>query len=178
MRKVELLLIIAASTRLLSAQTSVTPTSLVTYLQLSNDQLTAISAIQQEYNDWAAQKSQRAAQVQQEIVEQTGKSPLDPMELGVRYAELEAICRDAKDHLRDVNTRIVAALNDAQKSKLKALDDAISLQPVISQAQIGNILPFPGVSSYLSLPPNLLGVFKFASSSSGGLWSVPFPFLP
>ena len=82
----------------------------------------------------------RSAQVQGEIAEWTAKEPLEPMALGLRYTELEVIRRELRDGLARTREKVMAVLDNAQKAKLKTLEDAMKLQPVIAQAQCENLL--------------------------------------
>ncbi|MCZ2078565.1 MAG: hypothetical protein LC130_26665 [Bryobacterales bacterium] len=118
------------------------------FLQLSDGQLQTILTNNDEYNRWASEKQTRIRQVQTEIAEETGKSPLDPNALGVRYAEVETICREMKEKANEYRTRNLEVLSQDQKTKLNVLEDAIKLAPLISQAQSGNLI---GGTSYAPL---------------------------
>src|SRR5258706_5939803 len=74
------------------------------------------------------------------MVDETTKEQLDPNGLGIRYAEIEGICREMRDRANEYYTRNVAVLNADQKTKLKVLEDALKLAPVISEAQYGNLI--------------------------------------
>ena len=108
-------------------------------------------------------------QVQSEIRDETAKSPLDPAALGIRYAEIETICRNVRDEAVAMQTRNLTVLTDAQKLKLKALDDAIKLQPVINEAQKAGLLAPPNPSSANTVP----GLF----GSISGILAGPAPSL-
>lgn len=116
------------------------PAELKQYLALSDAQADTIVQLNVEYSRLAGGKQLRSAQVQREIAEWTAKEPLDPMALGLRYTELEVIRRELRDELARTREKVVAALDTAQKAKLKALEDAMKLQPVIAQAQCENLL--------------------------------------
>lgn len=126
------------------------PQELSNYLGLSQAQQSSIIRLNTDYNRVVSEKSFRAAQVQREIAEWTNKDPIEPIQLGLRYAELENIQREIRAALADTRQKTVAVLDAAQKAKLKLLEDAMKLQPVISQAQCENLLvpaqtqPFPG----------------------------------
>jgi hypothetical protein len=110
------------------------------FLQLSDSQLQTILTNNDDYNRWSGDKQNRIRQVQTEIADETRKSPLDPNALGIRYAEIETICREMKDRANESRTQNIGVLNQDQKSKLKILDDALKLAPVISDAQFGNLI--------------------------------------
>ena len=126
------------------------------FLQLSDAQLQTILADNDDYNRFTADKQNRIAQVQSEIADETGKSTLDPNALGIRYAEIEGICRELKDKAATSQKQNLAVLNDVQKSRLNILSDALKLAPVIADAQSGNLM---GGST--SAP------YGFTSSASG-----------
>ena len=126
------------------------------FLQLSDAQLQTILADNDDYNRFTADKQNRIAQVQTEIAAETGKSQLDPNALGIRYAEIEGICREMRDKAATSQKQNLAVLNDVQKSRLNILSDALKLAPVISDAQSGNLM---GGST--SAP------YGFTSSSTG-----------
>src|SRR5690348_1598819 len=119
-----------------SAQITNTPvavplsTELTAYLQLDFDQLQKTQQLYADYNRFATAKNQRIAQVQGEIRDETARSPLDPMGLGVRYAEIEAIRRELRSQLDAVHEQIRGLLTDAQKAKVLTLSRASELQPL------------------------------------------------
>ena len=110
------------------------------FLQLSDPQVQTILANNEEYNRWSAAKQERAGQVQGEIAEETAKESLNPMALGVRYVEVETICREMRAQAAVSLKKNVDSLTAPQKAKLQVLQDAIKLAPVISEAQSGNLL--------------------------------------
>jgi hypothetical protein len=114
-----------------------------------------------DYSSLVGQRQQRIFQVQSEISDETARSPLDPAALGIRYAEIETICRNVRDEAAATQTRNLTVLTDAQKVKLKALDDAYKLLPVINEAQSAGLLAPPGPYTYIptDLSSSLLGIF-------------------
>ncbi|MBN9660733.1 MAG: hypothetical protein J0H49_21255 [Acidobacteria bacterium] len=145
------------------------PETLITYLGLTNSQAQQISKNNSSYTELVAQKNARIWQVQEEISEETSKDPIDPSALGVRYMEIELICRDiskAGDELRKSN---VALLTESQKVKLTALEEAMKLAPVFTAAQSANLLA--GIrsgdfSALLGNPFVNLGVAGYTTFSS------------
>jgi hypothetical protein len=113
------------------------------YLELSDGQFDAILDQNDRYNEFAAEKVRRVIQVQSEIAEETAREPLDPGALGIRYAEVEAICRELKAEADRGRERSLAALSEPQRMKLKALEEAIKLYPIVAEAEFGNLLPLP-----------------------------------
>jgi hypothetical protein len=116
-------------------------TQVRSYLELTESQYNAILASNDAYNRLAAEKQQRVFAVQVEISEQTEKEPLDPAALGIRYAEIETRCRELKDDADRRRQAVLAMLTEVQRTKLAALEAALRLMPVITEAQSGNLLP-------------------------------------
>ncbi len=110
------------------------------YLQLTDAQLQTILSNNDQYNRWSSERQNRIQQVRNEIADETAREPLDPNGLGIRYAEIEAICREMKDRANEYRTRNMNVFNQAQKAKLTVLEEAMKLAPVISEAQSGNLL--------------------------------------
>jgi hypothetical protein len=131
-----------------SAQTDTPPVffapplspELIQYLGLNDNQATAIRQANNSFQQFTAQKSIRSAQVQREIADETSRPALDPMALGLRYLELEGIRREIATEERRARTTVQAILTGAQKTKVKALEDAMKLQPLICDAQSVRIL--------------------------------------
>src|SRR5450759_72513 len=67
------------------------------YLELTDVQVSQIVLNLNDYGRLVSQRQQRMYQVQSEIQVETAKSPLDPAALGIRYAEIEALCRNVRD---------------------------------------------------------------------------------
>jgi hypothetical protein len=132
------------------------------YLGLTDTQASQLLQNLDDYGRLVSLRQQRMFQVQSEIRDETAKSPLDPAALGIRYAEIETICRNVRDESAATQTRNLTMLTDAQKVKLKALDDAYKLMPVINEAQNVGLLSPPGpygniISGVLSGTSFLLG---------------------
>lgn len=130
-----------------SAQTGYAPSRIFDYLGLTTTQIAAINRLNTDYSRYSMEKQRRMAQVQRELAAETARPQLDPMALGLRYVELETIRRELNDRLQKTRADISASLADAQKVKLKILEDAARLRPLISEAQCYKFLavqPFPG----------------------------------
>jgi hypothetical protein len=154
-----------------SAQTYLSPLGLQDFLGLTNTQWDAIAKNNDDYNRAVIEKQNRIQQVQVEIGQYTSAQTIDPMELGVRYMEIEYLCRQMRDAAVAAQNKNLALLNDAQKTKLKVLEDAMNLSPVISQAQSvkllsGSALPGYSFTSVNTLSGILLG-FPSAVPVSG-----------
>jgi len=128
------------------------------FLQLTDAQLRAILTNNREYNEFGRTKQERIWQVQSEIAAETAKQQLDPTALGVRYAEIETICRQMIERATEDQKKNTAILSDAQKAKIQVLLDAVKLAPVISEAQSGNLMgTFTYAPSYFRSDDMLMG---------------------
>jgi len=121
------------------------PPELATYLQLTRDQVDQIMRLNGEYNRLFAEKTRRMLQVQTEIVEWTKAEPLDPHQLGIRYAEIETIRRLLRDERKRTMEKTRAVLNDMQKARLRVLEEAMKLQPRVGEAVCVGLLASPEV---------------------------------
>jgi hypothetical protein len=117
------------------------PESLKIYLGLNDTQITRILQFNTDYFQFEQQKNARAAQVQGEIALEIVKPSLDPMSIGLRYVELEAIRRELTDRRKQLSDNLQGVLTADQRTKLKTLTEAMALQPVIAAAQCENLLP-------------------------------------
>lgn len=109
--------------------------NIVQYLELTPAQMARMTIIQADFAKWQAVRTERTFQVNAELAVETQKSPIDPMALGLRYAELETIRREVAEEETKVMARMRDVLNDAQKAKLKTLEDAAKLLPLVNQAE-------------------------------------------
>ena len=97
------------------------------YLALTEAQFTRIQQQNSDFSRWSFSQSQRMFEVQREISVETARQPLDPVALGLRYAEVETIRRVIADRNAKLVSDNIAALTDLQKMKLKALEEAMRL---------------------------------------------------
>lgn len=145
------------------------PQTLITYLGLTNPQAQQIGKNNDSYTELVAQKNARIWQVQAEISGETAKETLDPSALGVRYMEIELICRDIKRAGDDLRTNNLALLTDAQKVRLTALEEAMKLAPIYAAAQNANLLAGTqgtGFSGVFSIPAQTASWFVSSGSTA------------
>ena len=120
------------------------------YLALTDDQLQRIDGANQEYNAWVFAQEERIARVQEELAGETASTALEPLAIGVRYVEIEAICRKVAERRIELAASTNAVLTPAQRTKVEALREAVKLVPVIQQSQslrlIGGTSIIAGVS--------------------------------
>jgi hypothetical protein len=152
------------------------------FLQLTDPQLETILANNGDYNQLAMTRQIRISQLQGEIATETGKDVLDPMALGIRYVEIETICRELRDQANTYQQKNASVLTDPQKAKLQALQDAMKLAPVISDAQSGNLIgqatsapPFFTSSSGATSSGFIGGVLGSVSGCSSPFLPIPVP---
>ncbi|MCC6362679.1 MAG: hypothetical protein IT165_04100 [Bryobacterales bacterium] len=117
---------------------------LIEYLSLSPDQVAKLASNIKDYSTWLDGKERRIVSLREEISYETGRDTPDPGELGWRYAEIELTCRALVEEQKQLQARNAAVLNAAQQAKLKGLQDALRLSPVIAQAQSASLLPSGG----------------------------------
>jgi len=116
------------------------PAALRLFLDLSDAQVDSMRNLNADYVRFATGKFRRVSQVQGEIADETAKSPLDPMGLGLRYAEIEAIRRQLVEEQAKLRNAIRAVLNDPQRARLKALEDIAKLLPIYGEAVSVNLI--------------------------------------
>jgi len=116
---------------------------LTRYLELTIEQQAGLLRIQAEWQRFLAQKQQRVTQVERELSRETNANVPDPLSLGLRYAELEAICREARDKDKENMASARKLLAAAQTSKLLTLEAAYLLLPVIAEADQAGLLQAP-----------------------------------
>lgn len=139
------------------------------FLGLTSAQVASIDTNNVRYQRAANEKLARRFTLMAEIARETARTPLDPVAIGLRYAEAETICRDlraAKVQLRADN---FAVLNEAQASRLRVLEEAAKLLPIASLAESRNLADFGGLSG---------GFQSFASLLIGGLPTISDPLDP
>lgn len=104
---------------------AILPTSPLTlYLELTVDQVSEITALQQQASRIQAQKTQRAAEVQVELMRESAKSELDSMAMGLRLVEIETIRREIAEEQSSLASAIQAKLSGAQKARLQVLESS------------------------------------------------------
>jgi hypothetical protein len=134
------------------------PPALRLFLNLSDTQIQMIRDLNVDYIRFVATKARRLNQVQQEITDETQKQVLDPMALGLRYVEIEAIRREVNDELTKLQAKVRDSLSDTQRQMLSTLEDAIKLLPIYSEAvQVHLVAP-----AETGVPRVVTGGFTFA----------------
>jgi hypothetical protein len=146
------------------------PPDLKQYLNLTDAEVSFIQQSSADYNQLASTKQVRIAELQNEIAAETQKDQPDPMALGVRYAEIESIRRDLTNQLAALRDKLRASIDDAQRSKLTALNDARNLQPIVVDAQCEDLLDpsVPnGILRYAPTATFIIGDFSMSLGPNG-----------
>ena len=150
------------------------PPELQKYLDLSNTQVDAIRRANLDLTTFTARKQFRMALVQAEIREWTPKDPINAIELGLRYAELEVIRREIGDEQKKTVAKARGVLNAAQLAKLKVLEDAVKLQPLINDAVCENLMNPAAPQPMGVIGGAIGGVINFGDTSVSQIVSMPF----
>ncbi|MGH9721704.1 MAG: hypothetical protein ACRD8O_15970, partial [Bryobacteraceae bacterium] len=138
-------------------------TALRLFLDLATDQVNTITRLTSDFNESSARRQQRIAQVQSEVAAELSRDVLNPMAIGLGLTEIEQLQRQIRDEQVRLRDRVRAVLTDVQRTRLKTLEDAQKLQPLISDAQclglidspifLGNVIPAERVSPIATLSP-------------------------
>jgi hypothetical protein len=149
------------------------PAELKQYLALSDDQVAKINTLNSQLRAFQAAKGERQSQVQREIAEETAKPSPDPMELGVRYFEIEALRRQLDDQQKNTAIQIQALLSADQKTKLNTLQQALSLYSTACTAVNENIMTPPTRSTLVPIAgPGTIFVANLTSPVCGAASAV------
>jgi len=144
------------------------PPGLVGYLELTDAQQQQIVQANLGFQVFSLQKQRRSAQVQLEIAAETAKPDLDPMALGLRYRELEAIRREmSAEQARAVQT-VQGILTTAQRQKLSVLQEALRMQSTACDAVNWNLMTYPVVEPQWVDQPNVISRILIPQSIMGG----------
>ncbi len=132
------------------------------FLQLTDAQFVSVFSNNEQLTRLIAETSRRVIQLRSEIAVETNRPRPDPLELGNRYAEIELVCRFLDTEGTRTVERNVAVLTDAQKARLRSLEEVIRLMPVIAEAQAVRLIEGSPAPLGLTVSPG------FGSSGAGG----------
>jgi hypothetical protein len=148
---IKILAIVLLSLPAASAQNGILqtffPPDLKSYLELTDDQEKEILKANSALSTFRMGKLDREFQVQSELRQETAKQTPDPMALGLRYVELEAIRRELDAEQQKTVAAVQKVLTAPQKVKLVSLQQALSLYSTACSAVSQNLiqpLPLPG----------------------------------
>ncbi|NWF83416.1 MAG: hypothetical protein HXY18_06270 [Bryobacteraceae bacterium] len=123
---------------------------LTRYLELTAEQQTGLFRLQAEWHRYLIEKQRRVGEVERELAQETNAKVPDPVALGVRYAELEAICREARDRDSQTMQNARKLLTAPQLTKLQTLEAAYALLPVIAEADSAGLMRAPVMGRVLT----------------------------
>ena len=176
-----LLLPATATAQILPGLPSYFPQELKQYLDLTGAQVNAITSLNGTQARFESGKNQRMAQVNQEIAYWTAQSPIDPSQLGIRYAEMEAIRRDIADKRKGTEEQIQTLLTAAQKTKIAALIEARRLAVIADLAECQRLIPGSQDSALIPASRISIGIPStgvLTASVTSRLSLSPFVLLP
>ena len=138
------------------------------HLGLSSEQVARIQANNKELADQTSNQFSRFSRQFFEINFELAKPAPDPMIVGARYAEIEKVCREDARLATRTRDQNLALLTDAQKVKLKALEEAARMTSVVEEAQSANL--------YRAVPTQSLASFLLGGGAligGGGALAIP-----
>lgn len=138
------------------------------YLGLSNEQVARIQGNNKELADHTGNQFGRFSREFFEINVELAKPAPDPMVVGSRYAEIEKACREDVRIARRTREQNLFVLTEAQKVKLKVLEDASRMMTVVEEAKSANLNRAAASGSFASF---LLGGGGFVLG--GGALAIP-----
>lgn len=110
------------------------------YLELTTDQLNAMSRLNADLRRFQSDKARRMAQVSLELQDEMRKQTLDPMAIGLRYVEMEAIQRELTAKAKETATEVQKQFTAAQRTKLQALLEVLRTYPLACEAISLNLI--------------------------------------
>jgi Spy/CpxP family protein refolding chaperone len=120
-----------------------TPDELKAFLGLSDSQVQSLTQLRQQQNEALRTKSQDMRTKHEALRNLLNSNTADAAAVGRLMLDIEATRKSVRTEAERFRTQAVAVLNDAQKAKLKTLEDAVQLQPAIRQAGALGLLTPP-----------------------------------
>ncbi|MBS1832885.1 MAG: hypothetical protein JST65_09230 [Acidobacteria bacterium] len=155
-------LLFLVSMAIAPAQLIFESTEMTRYLELTSQQTVAVTRLRVANTQFRLEKAERTAVINRELEVELRKSLLDPMAIGLRHVELATIQREIAEADTKLKNDIRALLTEAQKAKLKPLEDAQRLQGLVNQAVCEGFLdPLPTGSLTSGLIATTSGVGSF-----------------
>jgi len=113
------------------------------YLKLTEEQMQEMRRNVAQHSSSQSAPLERILAVNLEIGVETRKPNPDPAALGMRYQEVDALCRQAETPLRDLQESQLRVLNDDQRRLLGPLRDARQLEALARLARAAFLIPSP-----------------------------------
>lgn len=111
------------------------------FLELSDGQLEKIQQQNDTFARFTRVRTQRIVAVQNELEVEKTRSPLDPVSLGIRTAEIESIRRDIAERNAKLIADNLGVLTEGQRTKVKVLEDVVRMLSTANQAQALKLAP-------------------------------------
>jgi Spy/CpxP family protein refolding chaperone len=111
------------------------------YLSLTDAQVTSLEQLRQQQREAVRSDLEQIRVKQGELKAAVERS--DAATAGRLLIEIEGIHKRVQQAHERYRAQAIAVLNDAQKTKLKALEEAAKLMPLVGQAGALNLLPPP-----------------------------------
>ncbi len=127
------------------------------YLSLTDAQVTQLQQIEQDERTANQSVHQQIADKETALQTALGGTSPTAAELGNLLLDIKNLRAQIKQNRDKSQTQAVALLNDAQKPKLQALQDASSLEPAIRQATMLNLITPPTPPAGESVGPMMGG---------------------
>jgi hypothetical protein len=119
------------------------PTALANYLNLTDSQIASIEAAIAANQDYISRQDLKIQELQNDIKDQTAAPAIDSAALGADYVAMWQIRRDESMQTGQLTTMVRSILSDQQQPQLQALDNAVKLSGVASEAVSSHILVLP-----------------------------------
>jgi hypothetical protein len=119
------------------------PAVVISYLQLSEPQITAIEAAYEANDLYVGRQSVRIEELRYAIRDLTAAREVHAAKLGAAYVAIARIQSDEAMEADQLMTRVRAVLSAQQMAQVQKLDTAAALGPVISEAACNNVLVIP-----------------------------------
>lgn len=141
-------------------------TRLTAYLELTAEQQKSLQAIETKINQYVSGRTLRVFQLEVEIRQERGRERLDAEAIGVRYVELETICRDTRSRYQAAMAEARGLLTGPQLARLKTLEAALSLLPAVAEADKAKLIDAPGIGP-LSIQMGVLSARPLPGCQAG-----------
>lgn len=142
------------------------------YLDLTNEQVSTILRLRGDLNRFQSEKLRRQLQVNLELSQEMRRETLDPMAIGVRHVELEAIRREIDAEQARVAREVQALLTAAQRTRVQALQDVLRTYPLACEALYHNLMSVPPQQGQMpggGMMGGSVGSIIFGAPVCGGL---------
>lgn len=145
------------------------------FLQLTDAQYLTIFRNNEDLSRSLSENGRRINDLQREIFEQFQQESPDALEIGSRYVEITRVCKVMRDEANGLLAKNQAVLTDAQRTRLRTLEEVARQALVISEAQNFRVLGDIPAPAPAGAPPTLSFVVRVGVGTAG---SLGFPGCP